>query len=299
MKIKKIVSILLIVILCFGILTACGKNEDKPIVIDFTSHTEESLGKYVGKEVVLYGYFTLNASVDNKAYISSLPYTAVINDQGQYDKTTYAPITIDETGILPVFFNDTPEYSTAPVKITGILKKVDTYDDIACVSYTYAITEAKYSAIESYSLGAGFKEFVTFARQGYPDVIYQNLLNLELFAYGYNEEFPVEQNYDDVKSDFENKNLTVMEQAYLSYLEEVHLLYKTYQEKYSEKQEIDKETLLQETSEIVENYIGAISKFAAFRVIQDNGNGFDVLEPIFVLLEEDSSTSPTSATISK
>ena len=287
MMVRKITALILIVILCLGVLTACDDTTDKPVVIDFVNHTEKDLENYIGKEVVLYGYFTLNATVDNKAYISSLPYTAVINDQSDYSETTYMPLVIEETGILPVFFNETPEYITTPIKINGILKKVNTYDDVAYVSYNYAITEATYNQIEAYSLGAGFKEFVTFAKKGYPDVVYQNLLNLELFGYGYNKEFPKEENYQEVVTDFKDKKLSKMEESYLSFLEETHLLYETYGEKYSNKEEIDKKVLLEETSEIVENYIDTICKFAAFTVIQDNGNGFDKLEPMFALVEEE------------
>lgn len=294
MKVKKITALILIVILCLGVLTACGDSSNKPIVIDFVNHTEKDLENYIGKEVVLYGYFTLNATTDNKAYISSLPYTAVINDQSDYDDTTYIPLIIEETGILPVFFNETPEYTTTPIKINGILKKVNTYDDVAYVSYNYAITEATYNQIESYSLGAGFKEFVTFTKQGYPDVVYQNLLNLELFAYGYNEEFPKEKNYEEVMADFKDKKLSTMEESYIGFLEETHMLYETYGKKYSNKEEIDKTVLLEETSEIVENYIDTVCKFAAFTVIQDNGNGFDKLEPIFTLVEEEN--LPTGVT---
>jgi hypothetical protein len=282
---KKIISIILISTLFLFMLSACGKP-DKPNVIDFMNDNEETISEYVGEEVVLYGYFALNAMTDNKAYLSSLPYTAIMNDQDEYDKTTYIPITIENTGVMPVFFKETPEYTTAPVKITGVLKKVSTYDDVAYVSYTYAITEAVCTNIESYSLGAGFKEFVTFTKKGYPDVVYQNLLNLELFAYGYTEEFPEEENYKDVISDFENKKLSTLEEAYLNHLEATHLLYETYGEKYSKKEKIDNKILLEETSKIVEEYIDTISKFAAFNIIKDDGNGFDKLEPVFALVEE-------------
>lgn len=287
---RKIIATIFITLLCVGMLTACNKTDDGPVVLDFVNYTDDDLSEYAGKEVVLYGYFTLNATVDNKAYISSLPYTAILNDQSNYEEITYEPISMQKTGAIPVFFNTTPEYTTTPVKITGTLKKVDTYDDVAYVSYVYAITDAEYSFVESYSLGSGFKEFVTFTKAGYPDVIYQNLLKLEMFACGIEDKFPEEQNYDDIKADLKDTKSTALKDEYLKHLEKTHELY----EKYSKEKEIDKDVLLEETSKLVADYIGTIDKFAAFRVIKDNGDGFDKLEAIFTAVKDESTTSEST-----
>ena len=132
MKIKKIIAIIAtiaIMITMFACLTGCNKEDEQgPVTLDFRTHKESDLEKYVNKEVIMYGYFTLNSSVDNLAYIGIVPYTAIYNDQSQYKELTYIGIGIEQL-TMPVYFTQTPVYTSAIVKVTGTLRKVNTYDD--------------------------------------------------------------------------------------------------------------------------------------------------------------------------
>jgi hypothetical protein len=274
-KSTKIIAIILTIVMCIGLLSGCNSNSG-PILLDFENYSNTALEKVKGKEVVLYGYFSLNSASDNMAYVTALPFTALINDQSEAETPEFFTVSLSQ-GAMPVYFTSEPEYTTAPVKITGTLTKVNTYDESNYISFEYAITNATASMIESYSLGVGLKEFATFAKMGYPDVAYQNILQLELYAYDYLDNFPEEESYNEIVKDLEGLTSFEMYADYLKIFKEIHNVYEHYKTQLSEKGEVTKANIQSDANILVKDLIAFMDKYGAFTVTK-NKEGYFFLE---------------------
>jgi hypothetical protein len=231
------------------------------------------------------------------AYVTSVPFTVLMNQQEQGATPEFFDIKL-ENGAIPVYFDKEPEYTTAPVKITGKLTKVKTYDDVNYISYEYAITEASYSNIESYKLGIGFKEFVAFARMGYLDVAYQNILQLEMFSYDYLKDFPEEKEYASIMSDMQEAPDFIMYEEYVEIIEQIHATYELYKEQLSTKGSIDKADVMFDANALVKRLIEFVDKYASFKLVNDKEAGYYKLESANVVFVDDTeqSTEPTEST---
>ena len=277
-----------------GILAGCNKNKG-PNVIDFDNYTNDMLGKLAGEEVILYGYFALNSTVNNMTYMTSLPFTALINSQEDANSPKFYDVKLSD-GAMPVYFKAEPEYTTAPVKVTGKLTKVKTYDDVNYISYEYAITDATYSTIEGYALGVGFKEFVSFARMGYPDVLYQNILQLELCSYDLLDNFPEEEEYENIMKDMAGAPNQPMYQEYIELVESVHMTFEYYKKQLSTTGSIAKEDVMLDANTLVKALIEYMDKYASFKVVYDKEAGYSKLESVNAYVS-DGTTSNTPPTI--
>ena len=263
----KIIAMVLALTLCIGLLSGCNSNKG-PVVLDFENYTNNTLEKIKGREVILYGYYSLNSASDNMAYLTALPFTALINDQSSAEVPEFFTVSLSQ-GAMPVYFTSEPTYTSAPVKITGTLTKVNTYDEANYISFEYAITNATASSIESYSLGVGLKEFVTFAKIGYPDVAYQNILQLELYSYDYLDNFPEEENYEEIKKDLSSVSNLQMYKEYLELFEEIHSTYEYYKEQLSTKGSVVKADVQLDANILVKKLIAFMDKYGAFNVVED------------------------------
>ena len=289
-KYTKIIALTLALVMCIGLFSGCSSSG--PVLLDFENFSDSRLEKIKGKEVVLYGYFSLNSAPDNMAYLTALPFTALINDQSDADVPEFFPISLSQ-GAIAVYFNSAPSYTTAPVKITGTLTKVDTYDESNYVSFGYAITNATCSSIEAYSLGVGLKEFATFAKVGYPDVAYQNILQLELYAYGYVNDFPEEENYNEIIKDLEGLENFEMYSDYLDIFNRIHGVYEHYKEKLSTNGSIERADILYDSNILITDLIEFMDKYGAFTVTKHK-EGYYLLESKnvdFVSVDSSANTS--------
>ena len=290
----KIISVLLVLVMSIGILAGCN-NKKGDNVIDFDNYTNDMLSKIAGEEVILYGYFALNSSIDNMTYMTSLPFTALINNQEDASNPQFYDVKLSD-GAMPVYFKSEPEYTTAPVKVTGKLTRVKTYDNVNYISYEYAITDATYSPIEGYTLGVGFKEFVSFAKMGYPDVVYQNILQLELFSYDLLDNFPEEEEYENIMKDMSNAPNQPMYQEYIELVESVHMTFEYYKTQLSTTGSIAKEDVMMDANTLVKALIEYMDKYASFKVVYDKDAGYYKLESVNAYISDGTTSTTTPST---
>ena len=291
---KRLLAILMVAIMGICLLSGCNAN--KPTgVLDFENYSNEALSKLQGEEVTLYGYFALNSAVDNMTYMTRLPFTALINNQTE-EVPQFFDVKLSD-GAMPVYFKEEPEYTTAPVKVTGKLTRVKTYDEMNFISFEYAITDATYSPVEGYALGVGFKEFVTFAKMGYPDVAYQNILQLELFSYDYLDNFPEEKEYENIMKDMERAPDQAMYNEYVDLIEDIHLTFEHYKKQLSEKGSVSKADVMADANTLVKALIEFMDKYASFNLVYDKEAGYYKLESANVVYvpNDGTTTKPTTS----
>lgn len=284
MKTKKIIAIILAVIIVVSICVIALLNTPKnkgPNILDFDNYTDEDLSTLVNEEVTIFGYFTLNNTQDNMAYISPLLFTAVsgnlsladIDNSSTTKSQDYTSISLQTTKIMPIYFKETPEYTSAPIEVKGTLKKVDASDIVNNVKFNYAIIDATYNIVPAYNVDASIQEFYAYAKAGYLDVLYQNILNLEVFSLGYSDTFPEILNYEDVKNDFKNVSVeNALVQEYLNILENVNSMYIKYGKEYEKNKSVDTNTMAKESEETMESLLTFVDKYGLFYVNFDTEN---------------------------
>lgn len=227
---KKVIVCLLMCCILMTLFTGCA--EKAPTTIDFYNYTDVDLFKLTNQKVTIYGYFLLNPVQNNTAYISNMPYIMLSNPQ-QSGSTTidYAKIGVYENGVISVHFKETPKYTSKPIKITGTLEAGPFYDAYY-FSYNYRIKNAVIEEIDIAYMEPSLQIFSKMAEQGYYDVIYQRILDLEIFITEAKKEFPKFEEYEKIKKDFEGKTPNVLETEYLELLKELNDVYEKYSKLY-------------------------------------------------------------------
>ena len=296
---KKIIALLLCVVCVMSILSGCGRTSSN--VLDFDNFSNSDLKKKIGQEVTIYGYFTLNSTVKNMVYVANLPFSAVYNEQTDNEKPNeYTELSLKDDKVITVFFKTTPEYTSTLLKITGIIKKVDYLDTSTRVKSIYGITDATYSPADYYAMDEDISYFAKFAQNGYGDIVYQNILNMQMFASKITEEFPEELKYAEIAEDLSkvSKYDMALLKEYKAIFNSVHEIHENYQKQYDEnKASLDYDKMNEDIHKVLDTFFDMIEYYASFKIIPDSGNGFDKIEAVNhpkIVVEDDSSETSTA-----
>ncbi len=235
---KKLFAVLLVICMVFSI-SACS---NKTTTLDFYNYDNSDLFRLINQKVEIYGYLLLNPSQNNVAYVAELPYRAISNDQVS-GNVSYAEIDMKTNGVVAVHFKETPKYTSMPIKITGTLE-AGPFTDAYYFKYDYRIKNATYEVVDFSYLDATLQGYYNLAKQGYMDVVYGGVLDIEIFITDTNAtKFPELKDYENVVKELNAKTRTTMEEEYLTMLNKLNTIYTTHKELY-DKGELNREELV-------------------------------------------------------
>ena len=154
-KIKKILSLLILIALLFS-LTACN-NKNNPVQINYLAQLEE-IEKYENKWVTFTGYMTMMSTSDGKlAYITSIPSQAT----PKFNEENFI------TDSIVIETDKRLTYTDAPLKITGKLT-FGAFSSENGLNYYRKISDAIIEIIDKENIPENIKM--------YSDVLYNNHL---------------------------------------------------------------------------------------------------------------------------
>jgi hypothetical protein len=251
-NIIKIISIVIVVSLSMFAFSSCTKE---PVVLNFYDMTEQDLFKLNKKEVVLVGYFTLNKPLNRVGYISSQPYRGYTVEQNENsDKLTYYQLVYEKDETIAVSFKTMPDYTTKPVKITGVLDAGPFTDNNSFI-YNFRIKNAVIEEVDIQQLSPELQTFYNLAELGFTDVVYSNLLNLDVFVENTskNKTFPSFEEYSEIKEYFANKQTNYIEKNFVNLLDRVNSVYTEYSKTYG-TDNYDEEKIKEDINKLYEAF---------------------------------------------
>lgn len=171
---KKILSLFLIVTLLFS-LCACGANNNdnsEPTKIKFSQSLDE-LKTLDGKKVEINGFMSMLSPLNGELiYLMNIP---MQNCPFCIPNTTTLSNTIAVKG-------KNIEYTSKPVKITGIIN-FDNYTDDYGYNYEYRINDAVITVLDETELSETMKIYYTVTENDYIGEIYNVCLFIDEVAY--------------------------------------------------------------------------------------------------------------------
>ena len=130
------------------------------------------------------------------------------------------------------------KFANAPIKITGILESGPFYDDYY-FSYNFRIKDAVVEEVDTAYMDTTLRMFNVLAAGGYNDVLYKNILDLEVAATE-GGDFPKFDEYEKIKAEFDAKTKNTVEIAYMNVLNRINDIFVKYKDTYG-TDAIDKE----------------------------------------------------------
>lgn len=256
----KILSLFVAIILIAFTFTSC---KSEPTELNFYDMTEEDLFKLNNKQVVLYGYYTLNQPLNRIGYISSQPYRGYTVEQVENsDELSFYQIIFEEDETIAVSFKTMPDYTTTPVKVTGILDAGPFTDNNSFI-YNFRIKEAIVEEIDIQLFEPEVQTFYNLAELGFVDVVYTKLMDLEMFL---NDErkyksFPSFEEYSEINKYFSTIKSNYVEKDFIDLINRVNSVYEKYSKIY-ETEKYKDEDLEKDIDKLYEAFDSFISSYS-------------------------------------
>lgn len=233
--------------------TGCADKE--PTMLDFHTYDKGDLFRLINHKVEIYGYFYLNPTQNNTAYIGEIPYQAISVEQ-QGSDMQYAEVNLMDTRIMAVCFKETPQYTSMPIKITGTLE-AGPFTDGYYLKYDYRIKNATYEIIDFAYLDVNLQHFYKITERGYLDTLYSYFLDLEIFLSDYDKDKSKIPNIDDcnkmIKEFAEMERRTALEEVVYDLAEELKAIH-TEIEKTHTDGTLDTKILLESMEKFYNNF---------------------------------------------